>query len=250
LEAVFRFHDAQTDDALLTRAVLHSAQSMGAELALPARFVAARMVRDGLRVEYERAGAAQAVSAAALVNAAGPWVGAVRAAIEPAGAGPTYELVQGAHIELEGRLERGIYYVEAPQDGRPVFLMPWNGRVLAGTTETPFRGDPGHVRPLESEQAYLAAVAAAHFPRMGAQPVGAFAGLRVLPAGAGSLGARSRETAIDVDHPHRPRVAHIYGGKLTTYRATAARVMDRLAALRPARRPLADTRELRLEPPA
>ena len=39
----------------------------------------------------------------------------------------------------------GIYYVESPTDGRAVFVMPWAGATLVGTTETPYRGDPDQV---------------------------------------------------------------------------------------------------------
>ena len=50
LRQVFYYHDAQTDDALLTAAVMRSAQSLGAELALPARFTGATLAGDGVQV--------------------------------------------------------------------------------------------------------------------------------------------------------------------------------------------------------
>ena len=77
----------------------------------------------------------------------------------------------------------------------------------------------------------------------------AFAGLRVLPAGSGLPLRRSRETIFHLDRPNRPRVLTIYGGKLTTYRATAAKVLDRLADVLPARKIIADTKELVLPRP-
>ena len=69
---------------------------------------------------------------------------------------------------------------------------------------------------------------------------------RVLPAGDGRAFRRSRETILDVDDAARPRVLTIYGGKLTAYRATAEKVLRRIAPSLPARRPRADTRELPL----
>jgi glycerol-3-phosphate dehydrogenase len=74
----------------------------------------------------------------------------------------------------------------------------------------------------------------------------AFAGLRVLPAGAGPAFGRSRETVLHVDRAGRPRVLSIYGGKLTAYRATAEKVMRRLAPSLPARPARASTRTLPL----
>src|ERR1700721_2511392 len=52
LEAVIRYHDAQTDDASLTRAVVRSALSLGAELAMPARYSRAVLAGDGVTVTY------------------------------------------------------------------------------------------------------------------------------------------------------------------------------------------------------
>src|SRR6202046_3003775 len=57
LDAVIRYHDAQTDDALLTRAVVQSALSLGAELAMPASFTGAVLSGDGVAVTYELQGA-------------------------------------------------------------------------------------------------------------------------------------------------------------------------------------------------
>ena len=75
-----------------------------------------------------------------------------------------------------------------------------------------------------------------------------WAGLRVLPAG-GAASRRSRETQLLVDDTKRPRVLSIFGGKLTTYRATAEKVLRRLAATLPNRKPITDTRALKLHAP-
>ncbi len=52
LRQVFHYHDAQTDDALLTAAVMRSAQSLGAELELPARCSGATLTGDEVIVRY------------------------------------------------------------------------------------------------------------------------------------------------------------------------------------------------------
>ncbi len=252
LMAVFRYHDAQTDDAALTGAVMRSAQTLGARLATPARFVGASLTEDGCAVDYQADGAQRTCAARVVVNAAGPWAGRVLERIDPAPRRRTVQLVQGAHIVVAGRLDRGIYLVEVPEDGRAVFVMPWRESTLVGTTETPFDGDPDHVFPLDEEKAYLASVLEHYFLRCRAgksgEIVDAFAALRVLPAGAGRIFSRSRETILDVDRADRPRVLTVYGGKLTTYRSTAEKVMKRLAGVLPARKPVADTRTLTLSP--
>lgn len=248
LQHVFVYHDARTDDALLTRAVLASAQSLGCEAWFDTAFVSAQVTAHGCEVAVSRGGASQTITAAALINCAGPWALSVAQRIEPATAQPRVELVAGSHIELPGRLRQGIYYLEAPQDRRAVFVMPWHDHILVGTTEQPYRGDPARVQPLDSEIAYLLDVYNHYFtsPKERADVIGSFAGLRVLPSGEGSAFSRPRGTRVVADRPERPRVLHVYGGKLTAYRSTAEDLVDRLRATLPERRKIADTRSLRL----
>ncbi len=252
LQQVFRYHDAQTDDALLTAAVVRSAQSLGARLELPARCTGASLEPDGVRVRYVAGGSERECRARVFVNAAGPWAEAVARTITPALAIPALELVQGTHLLLDGPPQAGVYYLENPRDGRAIFSMPWRGQLLLGTTEVRFRGDPAAVAPSAHEIEYLLAVLRHYFPGHAqgatAQPRGAFAGLRVLPAKSGRAFNRSRETLLDTDRARRPRVLTIYGGKLTTWRAAAAKVVARMSGSLPQRRALARTDRLELRP--
>ncbi|MFI4867265.1 MAG: glycerol-3-phosphate dehydrogenase/oxidase [Steroidobacterales bacterium] len=250
LDAVFWYHDAQTDDQALTGAVLRSAQALGARLLCPAQFSGAALSGDGVDLRYRHLGSEQACRARVLINAAGPWAGALGASITPAMAVPALECVQGAHIVLAGTLERGIYYLESPRDGRALFVMPWRGQLMIGTTETRFHGNPADVAPSHAELHYLLGVLKHYFPRYGASTpadiLGSFAGLRVLPGGAGHAFHRSRETLLVPDRLPRPRVLSIYGGKLTTYRAVAQRALRQVAPSLPARPALARTDQLPL----
>ncbi len=101
------------------------------------------------------------------MNAAGPWATQVARAVRPAIQVPDVDLVQGTHIVLPMRVSAGIYYVEGPADGRAIFIMPWKGETLIGTTETPYKGDPDQVRPLPEEEEYLLNVARHYFPSAG-----------------------------------------------------------------------------------
>ncbi len=230
LTSVIRYYDAQTDDAQLTRAVVRSAQDLGAELAMPAQFIGAELEDPGVVVHYARGGVQTAVRARVLVNAAGPWATRVAQGVRPAIAVPEVDLVQGTHIVLPVRITAGIYYVESPSDGRAVFVMPWQGATLIGTTETPYSGDPDLVAPRPEEEEYLLAVAARYFPAMRPMTrqhiVQRFAGLRVLPAASQAAFDRSRETIFTTDRDPEPRVVGIYGGKLTGWRAAADHVLS------------------------
>jgi glycerol-3-phosphate dehydrogenase len=253
LEAVVRYHDAQTDDALLTRAVVQSALSLGAQIAMPANFTGAILTDEGVTLSYEAGGAPQQCTARVLVNAAGPWASHVAGSIQPAIPIPDVDLVQGTHIVLPFAVTSGIYYVESPADGRAVFVMPWHGATLIGTTETPYHGEPDKVQPLPEEEEYLLAVARHYFPafrHLGREDITQrFAGLRVLPAASQAAFDRSRETIFVADRDSKPRVLGIYGGKLTGWRAAAAHVLERISASLPPRPRRAATDQLILRRP-
>ena len=247
LQAVFRYHDAQTDDAALTQAVMRSAQSLGAELICPGEFLGAQRNAHGYAVRYRTAQGEQECMGMALVNAAGPWVNSVLARIGPRLPPADIELVQGAHIVLDGPLHRGVYYTEA-EDGRAVFVMPWRNMTLVGATETPFSGDPAQVRPLAAEAEYLLQTFRRHFPQHDVQQRDQFAGLRVLPKNPGSAFGCTRETLYMTDNTRQPRLVSVVGGKLTGYRAAAEKVVALLAPTLPARTRRGDTRTLPLGP--
>jgi len=247
LQVVYQYWDAQTDDRELTRALMYSACQLGAELRCPARFVGAQKGADGFTVDYTVNGTAHALRCKALVNASGPWVKDVQARIRPSITLPPIELVAGTHIVLDHPAPRGIFYVESPSDRRAVFIMPWHGQTLIGTTEITYHGNPAQVEPTEHEVEYLCSIARNYFPGIRDTVVQQFAGLRVLPAAAHHAFARSRDTLYFTD-PSLPGYVALVGGKLTTYRPAAHKALALLQANLPARTAQADTRQIRLTP--
>ena len=248
LQAVFRYWDGQTDDAALTRAVLSSAQSLGAEFCCPAAFVAARHEGEGYRVSFKRSGASADCVGRTVVNATGPWANDVLTKVTPAPRPVKIDLVQGAHILVDGKLNAGVYYLESPRDHRAVFAMPSNGRTLIGTTERVYHGDPAAVQALPEELQYLQETFRHYFPDRAGVIRESFAGLRVLPQGSSALFHRPRETVFACNDRSRPRLITLYGGKLTGYRATAIKVLAQLQAALPRRQAKADTAILKLKP--
>jgi len=108
------------------------------------------------------------------------------------------------------------------------------------------------VHPHQGEESYLLSVLRHYFPEFQDISRGnmltSWTGLRVLPSGAGHVFHRSRETVLYTDRVNRPRLLSIYGGKLTTYRATAGKVVERISTSLPNTSPRASTRELPLRP--
>jgi glycerol-3-phosphate dehydrogenase len=257
LEAVFQYNDAQTDDAALTRAVMRSAQQMGAQVKIPAVFTGAQLGQPDKYtniIEYCHNGKTEICTAKIIVNAGGPWVQQILSLISPSPSKLKIDLVQGTHIVVPGMLTQGIYYVEA-HDKRAVFIMPWQGNTLVGTTESPYQGDPADVKPLSHEEAYLMKTLLRYFPKYNSEQkiLSSTAGLRVLPSsesqnlsGADSISSRSRETILYTGKQDNLSLLTIYGGKVTTYRLTAERVMARVSKILPVRKVIADTRHLKL----
>ena len=249
LKKVFRYTDGQTDDRLLTQSVMQSAQSLGAELACPASVTRINIEDSGCEIEFTHLDSVQSIKARTIVNAAGPWANRILEMVTPTQKPMAVDLVQGAHLELPGQVKQGCYYLEMPQDGRAVFVMPWKtDRTLLGTTEHVYEGDPGKVAPLPVETEYLLEGFQHYFPSRQTEVLHSWAGLRVLPAATGAAFKRSRETQLPVDNKSQPRFLSIFGGKLTGYRATALKVMKTLQPTLPSVKAVADTAELKLVP--
>jgi len=247
LDAVFSYYDAQTDDARLTRSVLASAQALGADVQLGASLENVRLVDDGCELHFQRSSENEKVSARVVINAAGPWVNDVLERIETKPEPMSIELVQGTHIVVPGKVSHP-YYLESPHDRRAVFVTPWKNQILVGTTENDYQGDPAKVAPLDSEISYLLEIYNHYFERDLTQHdiINAFAGLRVLPGGSGDIFKKSRDTHFGKDRSSKPRVITIYGGKLTSYRATSEKLIKKLNKVLPNRKRVADTRRLAL----
>ena len=251
LQSVFRYHEAQTDDAVLTRAVLASARNLGTEVRYGTEVVSATLDSNGGQADVKTAEETKTIRFRVLVNAAGPWAPELLKRITPVQPVPTVDLVRGSHIVLPAPTI-GAYYLESPRDGRAVFVLPWKERTLVGTTEALYRGDPASVSAPQEDIDYLLQTYAHYFPGLPAsqdQILETFAGLRVLPKGP-TLSARSRETRFRLDRPQSPRLLTVLGGKLTTYRATAERVMRYFRPSLPPATRRADTLTIQLVEPA
>jgi len=217
LQTVFAYQDAQTDDKTLTRRVALSAQTEGATLLCPATVISAEKTHRGYSVRLNIDGLEKTIYCRTLVNAAGPWINPVAETIQPAPPMVNIDLIQGTHLEFAEQLSDKCFYLEAQQDHRAIFVMPYKGGTLLGTTEKVFSGDADQVQPSAEEIEYLLEVIRYHFPHFNHKPSKAWAGLRVLPASDNSPFSRSRE----VQYAESDNYLAVYGGKLTGYRATA-----------------------------
>jgi len=243
MRALLAYEDAATDDAALTRAVAASAQSFGCDIREDTALTQARYQDDRWHITTV---AGKTVTSRLLVNAAGPWVNHIRARIKPLPPLVSVQLVQGTHLVLDRDCPSYIY--TESMDGRVMFFRPWQGKTLVGTTETPFNGDPDHVHPTEKEITDILTTWNHYFPASPcseADILATYCGLRVLPERSGQAFAASRETVLCCDNEQHPTYIAIYGGKLTTYRKEAEKVVTLIGrTIKPPRK--ADTRRITL----
>jgi len=186
----------------------------------------------GAVVRDELTGRERDISARLTVNAGGPWVDAVNALLRQ----PPPRLIGGtlgSHIVLPHRDggPQGHLYATAAKDGRPFFVLPWDHRLLVGTTDIPFRGDPDEAVVQPTEVDYLLAETNRLFPDCGytsADIQHTTIGVRPLPVSDHAAGAKTRRHFL-VDHGHTQGIAglaSVVGGKLTTYRSLAEEAVD------------------------
>ena len=243
LVSVWAYQDAATDDAKLTRAVAASARSFGCDIHEHTELVSAIADNNGWVVNMSDQ---STLRARVLVNAAGAWTNGIAGRIEPRPPTSKIRLVQGSHLMLDRECPSYIYAESI--DGRVMFFRPWRGKSLAGSTETPFDGDPGKACINGDEIRAILATWNHYFPDHPCSEkdiLETFCGLRALPAADGSAFAASRETTIVTSNDPAPYIA-VYGGKLTTYRREAEKVIRALNSQLPGHH-LADTRRIHLQ---
>ena len=185
--------------------------------------------RDGITGERHR------VHAPVVVNAGGPWVDRVLKGL-PARLPRLMGGTKGSHIVVspfEGA-PSSAFYIEAEADGRPMFIIPWAGLYLIGTTDIRYSGDPSDARASAEEVDYLLAEANRVFPQAGLEWESVhytYCGVRPLPWKEGPEGAITRKHIIREHDDVAKGLLSIIGGKLTTYRHLAEEVVDRIGRL-------------------
>ena len=233
LRGALVFNDAKTDDARLVQRVLMEAQKDGATAL---NYVAAQRLtlRDGqvcgLELQDALSGQSYAVRARSVVNATGAWADRLRADL---GAKPLLRPLRGSHLLVpHARLpvQHSISMMHV-RDGRPVFLYPWEGCTLIGTTDLDHQGDlnvEACITPAEVD--YLLEAVNDQFPQANlgrADVISTYAGVRpVVDDGKGDASKATRDHVVKDESG----LITLTGGKLTTFRLMA---QDALALAAP-----------------
>ncbi len=226
------YHDGQFDDARLAIVLAQTASDHGAAVLNQVRCAGLRHDDGkvaGVLARDQESGEELEIGARCVINATGPFTDTIRRLDQP-DSPPIISPSQGVHVVLPRDFLPGDHAMLIPRtdDGRVIFAVPWHGRVVAGTTDTPVAEASLEPRALQEEFDFLLT----HLGRYlscdpePADVLSVFAGLRPLvKGGAGaSTASLSRDHLITVSDSG---LITITGGKWTTYRKMAEDVIDR-----------------------
>ena len=231
LRGGFAFGDCQTDDARFTLEIVDGALDAGAVAVNHARAVDLLVEHGRVRGATVRdceSGATCRVRAEATLNCTGAWA---RRLIEPHNDGfsSSMRLTKGVHLVMPALPQEQAFLLPSNDDGRIVFLTPWYGKTLLGTTDTEFTGDPDAVRVDEGDVVYLLERARRLIPDGPwdrSDVISGFCGLRTLPdSSSRSPTQLSREWRLD--QPLEGMLVAV-GGKFTSARADAVVMVNRV----------------------
>ncbi|MGH8682085.1 MAG: glycerol-3-phosphate dehydrogenase [Burkholderiales bacterium] len=229
------YADAHVDDARLVVLNARAAADLGAAMLTRTELKAGRRVGDewALTLGVEQ-GAERTVRARAVVNAAGPWVQWVLEGVLHEPPRGRMRLVGGSHIVVPRRYAGEHAFILQNDDGRVVFLIPFEGAfTLVGTTDVPHHNPEAPPRAPADEVEYLCRAANRYLARpiAPADVVWSYSGVRPLyddGTAAASQVTRDYHLVVTDAGGHAP-VLSIYGGKLTTYRRLAEHALEKLA---------------------
>jgi glycerol-3-phosphate dehydrogenase len=222
------YFDGQFDDSRLAITLAQSAVDHGACALnyMPVTGIAkSNGMVCGVSCRDEETGATYRLSGRVVINAAGIFADEIRLMDEP-DAARAVQPSQGVHLVFDREFLQGSSAIMVPHtdDGRVLFVIPWHGKVLVGTTDTAMEKPELEPRALEEEIGFILRNAARYLARDPNREdiLSVFAGQRPLVRPPGKEGSATK--AISRNHEilvSNSGLLTIVGGKWTTYRKMA-----------------------------
>lgn len=227
-----QYWDGQFDDARLAVSIARTAERAGAVIINHCRVTDLIHTNDrvtGASVRDEETGQSGIVNARCVINATGVWVDSIRR-MDKADARTMVEPSQGVHIVLDQSFmpAKNALLVPKTQDGRVLFIVPWLGKLILGTTDTPRDDLATEPTPFHEEVEFILNESGKYLERAPKRSdvLSVWVGLRPLVKAPSDddqdTKALSREHTVLVG---ASGLVTVTGGKWTTYRVMAEDVL-------------------------
>ena len=231
----FLFYDAATDDARLTICNAIQAKNNGASIRPNSKIIHAEAINELWQLTIQpKEGTSYKVLAKSLINAAGPWVESI-AKLTQIPVQHQITLVKGSHIIVPAVYEGKHAYFLQHNDKRVIFVIPYHGFSMIGTTDIQFTGPLDKIHISEEEIDYLIGLVNSYFKTTlsSEEIIYSWSGIRPLLSDEGTeLKSLSRDYNYEYSTVPAPIVT-IFGGKITTYRQLAEEAINQLRPVFP-----------------
>jgi len=228
------YHDGQFDDSRMAVSIAKACVENGGVVLN--YFRVSSLIKDdkgkitGVRASDTESGNEFDISGKLVINATGVFADEIHRMDDPS-AKQTIRPSQGVHIVLESSFlqSRSAIMIPKTDDGRVLFAIPWYGKVVAGTTDTPLDTITLEPRALDEEIDFILRTAGKYLTRPPKREdvMCIFAGLRPLAADPDNPAATK-----EVSRRHKITLSasgllSIIGGKWTSYRRMAEETIDK-----------------------
>lgn len=233
------YHDGQFDDARMAVTLALTAADHGG-ICLNYMKVTSLMKNKagkvcGAEAEDMLSGTTYTIGAKVVINATGVFVDEIMR-LDTTGAGKKIRPSQGVHLVVDNKFlgGRSALMIPKTRDGRVLFGVPWHGKVVLGTTDTPLDTASLEPRALEEEVNFILDQAGQYLDKKPARHdvLSVFAGLRPLAAPTRYDSRKTKEISRSHKiYKSESGLLSITGGKWTTYRVMAEEAVDRAIVL-------------------
>ncbi|MFA5959104.1 MAG: glycerol-3-phosphate dehydrogenase [Tatlockia sp.] len=239
----FLFYDCATDDSRLTIANALQAKAHGAHIVRNAEVENAEVIQNCWQLGVKTNAQHRLIKAKSLINAAGPWASLLNKRLQlPEQFKMT--LVKGSHLVVHKLYEGSHAYLLQNSDQRIVFIVPYHGYTMIGTTDVAFTSSLDDIAISSEEVDYLCNLVNQYLQCTIQKKdiINTWSGVRPLLGGTdGTLSTLSRDYLCNYTSLPAPAVT-IYGGKITTYRQSSLEAVNHLHSVFPTLKPSLSSR--------